>query len=72
MALDACIKDRKGWVLNSTRTRTRRRSLGLPRSIWRNSIVGKAATQLPVIDGAGAQKVLDVNSAKSNELIESL
>lgn len=32
---------------------------------------GKAAIQLPVVDGAGARKVLDVNSVKSNELIES-
>lgn len=32
---------------------------------------GKATTQLPVVDGAGARKVLDVNSVKSNELIES-
>ena len=31
----------------------------------------KATTQLPVVDGAGARKVLDVNSVKSNGLIAS-
>lgn len=32
---------------------------------------GKASARLPVVDGAGARKMVDESSSKSNELIES-